>query len=335
MANEPDVEEMDADSSTASDQDDKASTAEAAKPEKAESSAATDETEGPALSIVRDVVDARKAKPEAAPSAEGDEAGESGDDPTPKKTPDNEAYSDVPFNKHPRFQQLLRERNTFKGDADRYKNIENFLAERGLDDEEAADALITAALMKSNPAEAWKRMKPAVQKLLQAAGEVVPEDLQKRVDAGELSLEAAKEVSRSRAAVEAVQTQRTFEQQQAERRQGIELQNSITNAVTGWENDRRQKDPHFEAKSVPLHKEIAYLHATEGRPKDAAGALDQLKRAYKAVNAQIASVTPVQPQARRPAVRPITGGQVAGNAGPRPESSLDIIKDVVARRRSA
>lgn len=283
------------------------------------------------LNVVRDVVDEREEKPAAAASpAEGDEDGEGADDKSSKKEPDDENYTDVPFHKHPRFQKLLRERNAAATDAGRYRNVQSFLDNNGLSAEDAANALAVFAQAKVDPTGAWAAIKPWVQELLVAAGEVVPDDLNARVASGELTREAALEIGRHRALAEAVKNGQKFKDQQAEQRARSDLAGKLVSTATDWENDRRIKDPNFEAKLVPLQKEIAYLHQQEGKPDTPEGVLDQLKRAYKAVNEQFRPAA--QTTARRPALRPVTGGQVAGNIRPEPKSTLDIIR---ANRRSA
>ncbi|TIU45632.1 MAG: hypothetical protein E5W35_35815, partial [Mesorhizobium sp.] len=168
----------------------------------ANSSTATDAktAEKDTLSVVRDVVDAR-AEQSAASSADSAEAGQKPGAAAPKE-PDNENYTDVPFHKHPRFQHVVSELKTARIDQQRYQNVENFLQEQGLSGDEAAGLLRIGGLIKTNPAEAWKEMKPVVEKVLIAAGELLPADLKAMVDRGEMKPEVALEVSRSRAAVQ-------------------------------------------------------------------------------------------------------------------------------------
>lgn len=295
----------------------------------ATSSAATDvnEAEGKdTLSVVRDVVDAR-TEPEVASSAESAEAGQkTGTEP---KEPDNENYTDVPFNKHPRFQGLLTELKTARVDQQRYQNVENFLEQQGLGGDEAHDLLVIGGLIKTNPAEAWKQMKPVVEKVLIAAGELLPEDLKAKVAAGEMPREVAMEVSRSRATVASTQARVDFDQRRAESRQQTETVNAIMGTVSTWEADRKLRDPNFDAKQPALQREIAWLQTKEGRPNTPDGVKAQLQKAYDTVSA--AYVAPATRQ-RKPAIRPVTGGQVAGNARPEINTSLDAVNAVLARR---
>src|SRR5436190_14022834 len=87
-----------------------------AKPAAADSSAAKDVSnrvpDDDPYEIVKDVVAKRKA-PEASSATVEEQTATRGARP---KEPDDENFSDVPFNKHPRFQEILRQRNTYKTD---------------------------------------------------------------------------------------------------------------------------------------------------------------------------------------------------------------------------
>ncbi len=328
-----DIEDMEEGSSPASDLDVAADTGKPADAADANSSTATDETEVDALSVVRDVVDQREADPaEAASSAEGEEAELEAGGKAPKQA-DNENFSDVPFHNHPRFQHLVRERNSFREDAGRYRNVQNYLDSQGLSAPEAADGLEIMGLMKTDPVEAWKKLKPMVQTLLVAAGEVLPDDLRQRVEKNELTRESALEISRLKAAQNAVAVRTKYQETQAQRRGATEIQTSITSAVDTWEADRRLKDPTFDAKFPRIQEKIAFLHATEGVPDNVDGVKAQLKKAYDAVNKETSSAPKPRLQQRKPAITPVRGGQVAGNARAEPKSYLDIVK--AGRRQSA
>lgn len=280
-------------------------------------------------SIVRDVVAARKpAAADTASPADGQNEG-----PKPEKAPkepDDEAYTDVPFHRHPRFQHLLRKAKAHEQDAVRYRNVETFLTNNGLGSEEAADALVIAGLLKTNPVEAWKRLKPVVQNLLVAAGELVPDDIAPRVQTGELSREAAIEIARARALAESTQRQMTFAQQQTQAREAHAHAEAIQNAATSWEADRRAKDPNFEAKMKLLRAEVIDLQRTEGVPNTPDGVRAQLDRAYKAVVLPAAPAAVPSPQPKRP----VPAG-VSPNATPAAEDTLSVIRATRARLRAA
>lgn len=299
-------------------------------------STATGETEDEgSLSVVRDVVAQDEPEDQAASPAEGEEtveaaAGAEGEN-------DEDDYSDVPFSAHPRFKQLIREKNdwrkkarqieqtaqTFSVDAERYRNVQNFMDQNGLVAEEAADLLVIGGLMKTDPVEAWKRARPTIQKLLIAAGEVLPPELQQRVRQGELSHAAALEVSRAHAARQSVQATRSFEQRRNEQ---LAQRNAITanqQAAEMWQAERQEKDPNFAAKLPQLMREVTFLQRTEGVPNTPDGVKAQLQKAYASI---VPAGKPAQPRAEKKSVTPVRGGSVAGNQRPAEMSTLDIIR---------
>lgn len=299
--------------------------------EDAGSSTAADETptEKDTLSIVRDVVAAEAPAPEEPGSLpDGEEATV---ETTDEKTTDDDNYTDVPFHKHPRFQHLLREKKAAEVDAVRYRNVESFLERSNLAADEAADGLEVMGLAKTDPVAAWERIKPWVEKVAVAAGVIMPPDLQEKVQQGAMTREAAVELSKARAQVQSVQTREQLATQQAQIRAQRDGHQAIIAAASSWEADRQAKDPNFGAKLPALQREIAYLHATEGRPNTPQGVKEQCERAYKNVNLTFRPPAPAAQPARKPAVRPVTGGQVAGTTVAEPKSTLDIIR---ANRRS-
>jgi len=308
--------------------------ADGAKPADGEGSSASQaktEDEG-LLGVVRDAAPAKKPDAAAASPAEGAETGDKPGEGAPKQ-PDNENYSDVPFNKHPRFRQLLSERNANKGDAEKYRQVDTFIRDNGMSAQEAADLLTVGAMAKTNPAKAWELARPWVENLLKACGEVLSPELQQAVQEGRMTQEAAYEVSRSRASVAAMEASRGFEEQRRQQQAQSEHSRSITAAAEDWETDRRSKDPNYDTKLELIHREIAWRHHNGDVPKTPQEVKAQLDDAYKAVNAALKP--PATPPAAAPgrqapprtATKPVTGGSVAGgNAKPAPRSMLEVVQ---------
>lgn len=301
-----------------------------AKDPAAQSSSAADEPKSTA-SIVRDVVAKAADKGKSDSSPEGEKKVE--EQAASEKDRDPDDYSDVPFNKHPRFQEITRKLResrkqveTYKVDAERYNNVQTFLDNHGLSAEEAANGLMTFALAKTNPAEAWKRIRPWVQKLVEAAGEVLPQDLAGRVEAGELTRDAALEVSRSRATVKSLETHSQFERDRQVRQSAEAQQAAVMRVASEWEADRQLKDPNFAAKVPILQAKLAEIHRRDGVAKDPDTAKKQLQDAYKFANEYHRPAAPAV--TTKPAITPIKGGTVAANAaaGDAPKSTLDIVR---------
>lgn len=294
------------------------------------------DTDDSLLSVVRDVVAQRAEPKDALPedqTASQAETEDGSDAPTNDDGDDD--YADVPFAKHPRFRKVLSERRDFKAraeaheqDAGRYRNVQNFMDAQGLKAEEAADLLIIGGLMKTNPAEALKRARPILQQLVIAAGEH-PEaypDLAERIQRGEINRQTAIEISRARGMQQSVQATRSFEDQRRQQQEQSNAHMAVIEAGNAWENERRAKDPNFEAKLEPFKREMAYIQMQEGKPTAGDKLVDQFNRAYKAVNANFRPApTRAAPQQKR-AITPVPSGQVAGNAAPSELSTLDIVR---------
>ena len=206
--------------------------------------------------------------------------------------------------------------------------------DNGITADEAANGFTIMAAMKNSPAKAWEMLKPYVQQLLVASGEVLSPDLQKRVEAGELTAEAASEISKERASRQTLEQGQTFAQQREERRRQGELSESLTNTALSWCQDRQTKDPNFAAKQQLLMDEIKRLQDGGWKPTTPEGVKDQLEAAYRALPAPRAPArntsTPTvgQGQTRRIS----SSGGATGTSQPKPKSTLDIINRVIEAR---
>ena len=288
------------------------------------SSTVTDETPKDTLSVVRDVVAAKREAPEESGSSpEGEEATVEAAD---EKPADDENYTDVPFHKHKRFQHMLQAKKAAEADAVRYRNVEGFLADNNLDAVEAADGLKILGLAKTNPVEAWERIKPWVEKLAVAAGVIMPPDLTEKVQQGQMTRETAIEVSKARAQVQSFTTREQLAREQEQRRTQQEAQEALKAVALSWATDRQVKDPNFNAKMPTLLREITYLQRTEGEPNTPQGVKEQCERAYTAVNAAFRPPAAPVPPPRKPAIIPVIGGQVAGNPAAKPTSTFEFIR---------
>jgi hypothetical protein len=296
------------------------------------------------LGIVRDVVTGRD--PAAASPAEGNEQQETETAEPESGEAEDDEYKDVPFNQHPRFRHLIKtrdalkaERNELREDAGRYRNVQQFMDENGIGPQESANAFTFLAMVKQGKyVEAWDLIKPTVQELLVAAGEVLPEDLKQEVAAGAISQERAQELSRERAKSQSLVHGQNHQKQIRERTEAQGKAKQLHDTAIDWSRDRAKRDPQFEAKMPLLMKEVAWLQSQEGKPDTVEGVKAQLEKAYKAVVLPAARTAPggkavpkVGDGVARP--RPTAASGASGTARPaQPKSTLDIIKGVVEQR---
>jgi hypothetical protein len=277
---------------------------------------------------VRDAVQPKSvADPSAAEPSDHQAA------PPKQSEPDNEAFGDVPFHNHPRFRELIQQRNDLRAPAESYKKIEAFLVENAIEPKEASDALNWVALTKSDPEQAWAQIKPRIQDLLLTIGEVLPPDIRAQVQNGQLSADVAKALAKERAKATIAQGRLSFHDQQAEaqrKRQEAtavsEKQAAVSAAARAWDTAVRGRDADYAKKERRLKSEVLLLQREDGIPDTAEGVKAQLDKALKAVNAEFARAMP-----RRPGVTPVTGGSVSGSPRAQPNSVLEIVQSARAR----
>ena len=319
---------LEADPSTASETSD----ASVSEQEPAESSAAEGESEESLLSVVQSAVRQEIGDPEdtgSDPPADQTEEvvsadeGDSGYETPEAETDvpaDGEAYTDVPFHTHPRFKQLIEERNRYRTDSDQYQKVQDFMSSNNLSEQDAAEAFRVAAMMKNNPSEAYEIVKSHLDALAQATGQVLPEDIQTKLNEGYMDEDAAKELSRSRAEVQRERYLR--EQQQTQYRdQAAKAQfNMLTNTINDWEENTRQSDPDYSLKRDEIDDRVRVLISQEGRPSTPEAALRLANTAYDQVNERFK-----QRQPEKQPIKPVSGGKLGGTPTPEPKSLHDVI----------
>jgi hypothetical protein len=269
--------------------------------------------------IIQDVVKKQEAPEDSStPEAKTEESAEpdataEGDDAEPD--------ADVPFHNHPRFKELVAERNAFKEDAEQYRNITTFMTQTGLVAEEVAEGFEVMALLKSGTPDDLSKARDwfatRLQFLDETLGHSLPEDLRLKIEDGLLDEATAKEVAQSRATTKLLQTQTTEqrERQEQQRQQQVkqQTQQEMVTAVSSWEADIKVQDPDYAAKKAPLvETQVRALIQERGKaPQSSAEALEYVKSAYARVNETLKSLVP------KP--KPMTPSPAGMSAAARPE----------------
>lgn len=168
---------------------------------------------------------------------------------------DDSAPSDpdakLPFAKHERFQELLgkaKERDAFESQAKEYgekakawDQHQGFIEQHGIDQQDVNKVMTALALSKTDPDRARQLLEPLMQSLQEVNPNVLPADLKKQVDDGEISEAMAKRLwaaeCKNKSGMRSGETL-AKQQQQA-------LASSLSNAVTTWENNVRKLNPGF------------------------------------------------------------------------------------------
>jgi len=292
------------------------------------------------LSVLEDVVKPEHGdspEPEAEPEAEQAESAtaiaDEGVEPVDVRldeSEESEDYKDVPFNKHPRFRQVIQERKEFKQQAEDYREkagqfdqVIEFMNQNQLTPDEMAEGIRIMALMKNDPMAAKEAMKPHLENLGRYTGEVLPEDIESRLSEGYIDQETATELAQARMQAEMLKGREAgLQQQSVEAEQG-----RIQNAVVSWENQTRSTDPDFAMKETLISDRVRGMVAERGQPRTVDEGLAMAKEAYESVNDHLRkfAVEPKQP------VTPAGGGKVSGTPIPNPTSLQEAMEQAVRR----
>lgn len=286
------------------------------------------------LSVVRDAVKPQDGNVASPARPEGSNPSHSDDAPAkPGSEQDDEKFSDVPFNSHPRFRQLVAQRNQYREAAKEYETVQNFLNANGVQPQEAANFLKIAALVKTDPQAAWAAIKPIAKQLLDKTGQTLTQDLQQQVRAGKLTREAAMEISRLRAQNQTTQEVQQFRTQQAEREQTQRAQKAVLDTVANTERELATNDPDFSVKSEEIQKEILWLqrkHVSDRKgPMTPQVARQMVLDAHGAVSRRMApaALNRGRDQSGRFAPATMGAGRVAGGQqAAAPKSMLDLVR---------
>jgi hypothetical protein len=248
-------------------------------------------------------------------------------------TAEEQAAADklLPFHDHPRFKQVIAERRSFEAKvaeltpaAETMTSLRSFLADNDIPAEEFDNAMEILALLRSDPLSAREKLSEIWTSLEKFSGGVLPEDLQKRVDLGELDKDDAAEIARLRhqQAHQTKQGQRQAqktEQQLAEDRKQ-ELMRVVYQAGATWEQQKQTSDPDYAKIAPRVMRTARALMQERGNPKDAKTSIAILEDAYKIVKDEIAEFAPV----RQP-ITPVRSGGSIPSAKKEPTTMAEAI----------
>ena len=277
--------------------------------------------------------DEQSDKADGEEKAEGEKDGEEGEvDENGEKLP--------PFHKHPRWQEMIRQRDDLKGQveslserASQYDQIHQYMETNGLAPQEVARAIQTMALIRNNPAQAREVLAQELEQLDQFVGKKLPEDLQRDVEDGYVTPERAEELARlrnqqnftqqqaeqQRQAAEQARQQAEQQQAQQARQQALDGQRT---AVQQWEADVRSRDPDYDRLQPLVFKELRLL-AQERPAQSPDQAVELARTALKNVKAQVRTLNGPR-ETKKPGP---SSTQTGSNAGVRntPDSLLGAV----------
>lgn len=249
-----------------------------------------------------------------------------------EQRPKPEDDKNLPFHNHPRWKEVVGERDALKDrvtklepDAEQYGKITSFMTEHQLSADEVGDGFVVMAMIKAGDPRALERLDTLRAKVAAAVGEVIPDDLKAKVDAGALTEDAAKEVSRARAATARATADTTRAREAANRttQQANEtaLVNDLMAATDEWAAKTASKDPDFAKKSQAITRFAQALMHTHGRPKNKADVAKLMEGAYAEVNKTFVSVM----SAKEP-IKPVTNANSSTSVKAVPKTLAEAVR---------
>jgi len=222
-----------------------------------------------------------------------------------QKTPDEK----LPFHKHPRFQEVITERNKFEEEVKTYKPVaermlvvEKFCRDNGVTVQDHDASIRLAALIVNNPTEALTKLERVVENLRVQTGSTLPVDLQTQVDDGKLSLTHAQEMAKLRIEANGAKAKAVTTQNQS----AEQLQRQLVTSLESWNVSRMKTDPSFKPKQQG-QEDGKYELVTDkflslwqrNPPATLEQAVALCEQAYKSVHEFIERTMP-KPQIKRP-----------------------------------
>lgn len=293
------------------------STAEGAKP------ASPLEAVKAALSESKDDVKSVAATEES-PTKDGEKAVKANSD----QAATDDEDKDLPFHKHARWQEMKAERNALREQvqvlnsrAQAFDQVSGAVRQAGLSAEEFNQGFEIMRLMKSDPMAALAALKPYFEELQKVSGEVLPADLQAKVDQGFIDPETATEMAKLRSTSN-LATQRLQQTEQQQSQQAAQdLQNAMGSSVTAWEQSWAKTDPDYQKKQPLVKSRIIELMNMHGHPRTPEQAVFVANRAKADVEEYLKGMIPT-----RQSVRTVTGGASNGSGTPTAKTPLDAAR---------
>lgn len=229
--------------------------------------------------------------------------------------------------------RLRSEVDALKPKADELDKMVGWFRKSNLETSEVNQLFDVGAKLKNDPKAAYEIIKPIFMQLQQMVGDILPEDLHRQVAQGQITLEAAQELSRARSGNTLAERQRaatekaTQERTEAERHQTHVA--SVQTAVSTWESSKEKADPDWKLKQPHVMRAIKVAIAEQGYPKTVDDAVKIADQALKDVNAELKGFAPRRKEMKAPS----EAGSPSATA--KPKTFMEYIDAGLAKGRAA
>lgn len=241
------------------------------------------------------------------------------------------------LDKNPRFQEVIAERDNARNELKSFEPIKEIINNSGLSNEDFAATMQLGAdynrVMsgEKDPIDLLNMLVPIVQNLQSVAGFILPGDLQKAVQEGQISKEYAQDLAKQRIASAAAEnrTQKLLAAQEAEKQRAQNQQIEITRqnvhkATNDWEAKQKSIDPDYEQKRQLVYNNISAVIAQKtlaGQRVSPQEAIQICDASYEKVNEYLSGVLP----RRNGGNRSMPGGAPSSKIVVKPATRKDAI----------
>lgn len=241
-----------------------------------------------------------------------------------------------------RIRQLLAENRDLKAaqtqvEASPGNQITRYMEQQQIPLEDAGIVLqLAAALRHGKFQEFLEGVQPYVKLAMESTGRVLPQDLQQRVQQGQVPEDLAAELARRRSQEQfqarIAEQQREQQTRDAQAREAQQRALSIQTAVNDWEAKTRQNDPDYGLKSDIIRRVSQALIQQHGVPRTPEQALQYANAAYKEANDQVARFRPAPRPTRQ---TPSSVRQSATQPVAEPKSLMEAAMQGLRQSRQA
>ncbi len=237
-----------------------------------------------------------------------------------------------------RVERLIEQRNSarheteqLKEPAAKWQQFYGYLEQAQLAPEDVNLLLGVGAHLRAGRMREFRDgIAPYWQLANEALGDFLPQDLQAKVNEGEISHETAAEMSRLRYSNARLQGQSQAADQNLQASRAVQTSDAVRNAVTVWEQGVRARDPDYARKANAVLRISQALMHEHGPPATPEQAVQIAERAYREAGGMVGQFAP-PPQATRPVP---DSTRVVNGARPQPNSLMEAALQGLERARA-
>lgn len=229
---------------------------------------------------------------------------------------------------------LRQEIETMKPKAERLDELTGYMRQHEITPDHLNNALgLTAMINRGNYREALPVLERLINDVRMRAGEVLPDDLQQRVNLGYITEADAKALHQAKTAEkqtadQAKKEREKVETERAQREVNAVVDTAVTTADT-WHQEQATTDPDWNLKRdlVTQRMELELLRVgPKGYPRTKQAVRDLLDRVKKDVEAGIKNFQPTPK-----AITPIHGNGASPRSAAKPSSMFDAVEQGLAK----